>query len=59
MQSGQALVQAYVARRLRQSAQQGHDRLVWQIVRKEQVCIGDGGAHGDRDGVGIRLIDGR
>ena len=59
VERGQALVQAHVARRLRQSAQQRHDRLVRQIVGKEQVGIGNRGAHRDGDVVGIRLIDDR
>ena len=59
MQRGQTLVQTHVARRLRQSPQQGHERLVRQIVRKEQIRIGDRRAHRDRDVIGIRLIDDR
>ena len=59
MKRGQTLVQPYVARRLRQSAQQRHQRLVGQIVRKKQVGISNRGAHCDRDFVGIRLIEDR
>ena len=59
MKRRQALVQAHVSRCLWQCAQQRHDRLVRQIVRKEQVRIGDRGAYCDRDVVGIRLIDDR
>ena len=59
MERGQALVQPHVARRLGQSTQQRHHRLVGQIVRKKQVGIGDRGAHCDRDVVGIRLVDDR
>ena len=57
VEGGQALVEAHVARGLRQSAEQRHDRLVGQIIRKEEVGIGDRGTDGDRDRVGIRLID--
>ena len=57
MQRGQALVQTDVAGRLRQSAQQGHNRFVGQIVRKKQVGIRNGGADGDGHVGGVRLIN--
>ena len=57
MERGQALVQARVERRVRQSAQQRHDRLIGQIVGKEQVGIGDRGTHCNRNVIRIRLID--
>ena len=59
MQRHQALVQARIARRVWQSAQQRYDRLVWKIVGKEQVRIGDRGTQCDRHVVGIRLINDR
>ncbi len=49
MKRSQALVQARITWSLGQSAQQWHDRFIREIIRKEEIRIGDRRTYGDRD----------
>ena len=58
VQSGEALVQAKIVGRLRQSGHQRAQSLGGHVVRNEKFRVGKSGANCEGDGVGIMLVDG-